>query len=82
MTSCMSSMRSNQLSYAPLGWGGHPPHQDTWLGRIPPEAAPRFELGMEDLQSSALPLGYAAKGKRVTRLELATSSLGSWHSTN
>ena len=25
------------------------------------EAAPRFELGVKDLQSSALPLGYAAK---------------------
>ena len=24
------------------------------------EAAPRFELGVKDLQSSALPLGYAA----------------------
>ena len=24
------------------------------------EAAPRFELGIKDLQSSALPLGYAA----------------------
>ena len=24
------------------------------------EAAPRLELGMKDLQSSALPLGYAA----------------------
>ncbi len=25
------------------------------------EAAPRFELGIKDLQSPALPLGYAAK---------------------
>ena len=24
------------------------------------EAAPRFELGVKDLQSSALPLGYTA----------------------
>ena len=24
------------------------------------KAAPRFELGMEDLQSTALPLGHAA----------------------
>ena len=27
------------------------------------EAAPRFELGIKDLQSSALPLGYAAVTK-------------------
>ena len=26
------------------------------------KAAPRFELGIKDLQSSALPLGHAAKG--------------------
>ena len=26
------------------------------------EAAPRFELGIKVLQTSALPLGYAAKG--------------------
>ena len=52
------------------------------------EATPRFELGVELLQSSALPLGYVAvwiTGARfapvifcmeqVTRLELATSTL-------
>jgi hypothetical protein len=29
------------------------------------EAAPRFELGMELLQSSALPLGYAASDIKI-----------------
>jgi hypothetical protein len=29
------------------------------------EAAPRFELGMELLQSSALPLGYAASAIKI-----------------
>lgn len=29
------------------------------------EAAPRFELGMKDLQSSALPLGYAAAKESI-----------------
>ena len=28
------------------------------------KAAPRFELGIKDLQSSALPLGHAAAGER------------------
>ena len=28
------------------------------------EAAPRFELGVKDLQSSALPLGYTAVKQR------------------
>ena len=58
------------------------------------EATPRFELGVELLQSSALPLGYVAvwiTGARfapvifcmeqVTRLELATSTLARWRST-
>ena len=34
------------------------------------EAAPRLELGMKDLQSSALPLGYAA----VTQESIASMS--------
>lgn len=29
------------------------------------EAAPRFELGMEVLQTSALPLGYAAQMQEI-----------------
>lgn len=53
------------------------------------EATPRFELGVELLQSSALPLGYGTersrnapeKLERVTRLELATSTLARWRST-
>ena len=58
------------------------------------EVPPRFELGVELLQSSALPLGYVAvwiTGARfapvifcmeqVTRLELATSTLARWRST-
>ena len=31
------------------------------------EAAPRFELGIKDLQSSALPLGYAAFLKGIKK---------------
>ena len=68
------------------------------------EAATGFEPVMEVLQTSALPLGYAAcadysttslrqtcgdsiysgeKGmERETRLELATSTLARWRSTN
>ncbi len=32
------------------------------------EAAPGFEPGMKDLQSSALPLGYATKESITTRI--------------
>ncbi len=32
------------------------------------EAAPRIELGIKDLQSSALPLGYAATRRKYNRL--------------
>ena len=40
--------------------------QTLWLGRsILKKAAPRFELGIKDLQSSALPLGHAAAGERL-----------------
>ena len=45
------------------------------------EATPRFELGVKVLQTSALPLGYVAILERVTRLELATSTLARWRST-
>ena len=47
------------------------------------EAPPRFELGIMVLQTNALPLGYSAKKKleRITRLELATSTLARWRST-
>ena len=45
------------------------------------EAPPRFELGVKVLQTSALPLGYGAILERVTRLELATSTLARWRST-
>ena len=46
------------------------------------EASPRIELGMKELQSSALPLGYDAKKmERTTRLELATSTMARWRST-
>ena len=58
------------------------------------EVPPRFELGVELLQSSALPLGYVAVWitvarfapvifcmEQVTRLELATSTLARWRST-
>ena len=55
------------------------------------EAPPRFELGIRVLQTLALPLGYSADMKRsiknqgrlerITRLELATSTLARWRST-
>ena len=47
------------------------------------EAASRFELEMEVLQTSALPLGYAASKKmeRETGFEPATSTLARLHST-
>ena len=45
------------------------------------EAPPRFELGIKVLQTYALPLGYSAILERITRLELATSTLARWRST-
>ena len=47
------------------------------------EAASRFELEMEVLQTSALPLGYAASKKleRETGFKPATSTLARLHST-
>ena len=47
------------------------------------EAAPRFELGIKDLQSSALPLGYAAvqQMERKTGFEPATPTLARLCST-
>ena len=55
------------------------------------EAAPGLEPGMEVLQTSALPLGYAAissydvrqiKMEQETGLEPATTTLATWGSTN
>ena len=56
------------------------------------EAAPRFELGVGDLQSHALPLGHAAVKKadksaeftmeRATGFEPATSTLARLRATN
>ena len=51
-------------------------HRETIL-----EAPPRFELGIKVLQTFALPLGYSAVLERITRLELATSTLARWRST-
>jgi hypothetical protein len=45
------------------------------------EAAPGFEPGIKVLQTSALPLGYAAIRKRKTGLEPATPTLARWCST-
>ena len=58
------------------------------------EAPPGLEPGVRDLQSRALPLGYGAIYgicgrerpqilfvERLTRLELATSTLARWRST-
>ena len=39
------------------------------------EAAPRFELGVMVLQTTALPLGYAAMMERKKRFELSTLAL-------
>ena len=36
---------------------------ETSSGDVDLEATPRVELGIKDLQSSALPLGYVAKNK-------------------
>ena len=48
------------------------------------EAAPGFEPGIKDLQSSALPLGYAALSKKMERktgFEPATPTLARLCST-
>ena len=46
------------------------------------EAPPRFELGIEVLQTGALPLGYVTKKmERITGLEPATSTLARLRST-
>ena len=45
------------------------------------KAPPGFEPGIKVLQTYALPLGYSAIIKRLTRLELATSTLARWRST-
>ena len=62
-------------------------------GTANPEALerrhPDLNRGIADLQSAALPLGYGAvyaetaykKLERLTRLELATSTLARWRST-
>lgn len=42
------------------------------------EAAPRFELGIKDLQSSALPLGYAA-AKESIAFEFSSVKDIMWH---
>ena len=42
---------------------------------------PDLNWGIKVLQTSALPLGYGAILERVTRLELATSTLARWRST-
>ena len=42
---------------------------------------PDLNWGIRELQSHALPLGYSAILERVTRLELATSTLARWRST-
>ena len=38
------------------------------------KAAPRFELGIKDLQSSALPLGHAAEGDLIESPNNPTSN--------
>ena len=45
------------------------------------EAPAGFEPAIKVLQTYALPLGYSADMERITRLELATSTLARWRST-
>ena len=45
------------------------------------EAPAGFEPAIKVLQTYALPLGYSADLERITRLELATSTLARWRST-
>jgi hypothetical protein len=71
-TSRLSGVRSNQLSYRPkIGAGDENRTHDISLEgwgftiKLHPhilslKATPRFELGIKVLQTSALPLGYAA----------------------
>jgi hypothetical protein len=70
-TSRLSGVRSNQLSYRPIGAGdGNRTHDISLEGwsftiKLHPhylnlKAAPGFEPGIKVLQTSALPLGYAA----------------------
>ena len=69
---------SNRRILSPLRLPVPPPRHD----EKNMEAAPRIELGMKVLQTSALPLGYAAIDmERKTRLELATPTLARWCST-
>ena len=44
------------------------------------EATPRFELGIKELQSTALPLGYVAVLGWIMRVELTTSRATIWRS--
>ena len=45
------------------------------IQQISKKAAPRFELGMEDLQSTALPLGYTAVVYSALKLRRGNSCL-------
>ena len=63
--------------HTPLTYRLHSDHDDkkiprlqrlATVSRILSKAAPRFELGIKDLQSSALPLGHAATGSQTTSL--------------
>ncbi len=71
---------------SPLRLPVPPPRQDGIKPPLPGagvsmEAAPRIELGIKVLQTSALPLGYAAIVERKTGLEPATPTLARWCST-
>ena len=44
------------------------------------EATPRFELGIKELQATALPLGYVAVLGWIMRVELTTSRATIWRS--
>ncbi len=45
------------------------------IQQLSKKAAPRFELGMEDLQSTALPLGYTAVVYSALKLRRGNSCL-------
>jgi hypothetical protein len=48
------------LPYKPVESPLHEKEREKYPNSVIYKAAPRFELGVKDLQSSALPLGYAA----------------------
>ena len=69
----------NRQKLLPLFWQQKNPDRD--CDRDFWRRHPDLNWGIKVLQTSALPLGYVAILERVTRLELATSTLARWRST-